>query len=92
MDSEKALSGLHADWDWLLKYYEARLEARNGDAPCSFSHVGRDLAVFHESCWSLFCIRGKWSSWKAVTLLNFRRVDRLSDNHVAAQLLVIGMH
>jgi len=31
MDTEKALGGLHADCDWLLKYYEARLEARNGE-------------------------------------------------------------
>jgi len=31
METEKALGGLHADCDWLLKYYEARLEARNGE-------------------------------------------------------------
>merc|ERR1719198_1935638 len=31
METEKALGGLHADCDWLLKYYDARLEARNGE-------------------------------------------------------------
>jgi chromosome segregation ATPase len=31
MGVDKALSGLHADCDWLLKYYEARKEARTGE-------------------------------------------------------------
>merc|ERR1719463_885217 len=31
METDKALSGLHADCDWLLKYYEARKEARTGE-------------------------------------------------------------
>merc|ERR1719263_1819269 len=31
METEKALGGLHADCDWLLKYYDARAEARTGE-------------------------------------------------------------
>jgi chromosome segregation ATPase len=31
MNQDKELSGLHADCDWLLKYYEARKEARTGE-------------------------------------------------------------
>merc|ERR1719238_1951713 len=31
MGVDKELSGLHADCDWLLKYYEARKEARTGE-------------------------------------------------------------
>jgi chromosome segregation ATPase len=31
MNTEKTLSELHADCDWLLKYYEARKEARTGE-------------------------------------------------------------
>merc|ERR1719181_126762 len=31
METDKALSGLHADCDWLLKYYDARAEARTGE-------------------------------------------------------------
>jgi len=31
METEKALRGLHADCDWLLKYYDARAEARTGE-------------------------------------------------------------
>jgi len=31
METDKALSGLHADCDWLLKYFDARAEARTGE-------------------------------------------------------------
>jgi len=31
MENEKALGGLHADCDWLLKYFDARAEARTGE-------------------------------------------------------------
>jgi len=31
MGVDKELSGLHADCDWLMKYYEARKEARTGE-------------------------------------------------------------
>merc|ERR1719214_417401 len=31
MNTDKQLSDLHADCDWLLKYYEARKEARTGE-------------------------------------------------------------
>jgi len=31
MNTDKTLSDLHADCDWLLKYYEARKEARTGE-------------------------------------------------------------
>lgn len=31
MAQDKELSGLHADCDWLMKYYEARKEARSGE-------------------------------------------------------------
>lgn len=31
METEKALGGLHADCDFLLKYYDARAEARTGE-------------------------------------------------------------
>jgi chromosome segregation ATPase len=31
MNTEKTLSELHADCDWLLKYYDARKEARTGE-------------------------------------------------------------
>jgi len=31
METEKSLGGLHADCDWLLKYYDARAEARTGE-------------------------------------------------------------
>merc|ERR1719354_1078208 len=31
METDKALSGLHADCDWLLKYFYPRAEARTGE-------------------------------------------------------------
>jgi len=31
METEKSLGGLHADCDWLLKYFDARAEARTGE-------------------------------------------------------------
>merc|ERR1719238_1988361 len=31
MNTEKLLSELHAECDWLLKYYDARKEARTGE-------------------------------------------------------------
>jgi len=31
METEKALGGLHADCDWLIKYFDARKEARTGE-------------------------------------------------------------
>jgi len=31
METEKFIGGLHADCDWLLKYYEMRKEARTNE-------------------------------------------------------------
>ena len=31
METDKYLAGVHADYDWLLKYYDMRVEARTGE-------------------------------------------------------------
>jgi len=42
LETDKYLSGVHADCDWLLKYYDMRKEARTGEIDASRAHASTD--------------------------------------------------
>merc|ERR1719276_510385 len=49
MNTEKLISELHAECDWLLKYYDARAEARTGEIEA----LGKAKAVLSGADYSL---------------------------------------